>query len=213
MFLKGLCAKGLVLSVAVLKRGGAFKRRGSVGGLGSRELCIPRRSQEAGIFLFRSYLSHKVRCCSAIYSQPRCTASPQGWKQWGPIPTTLWAQINFLPLKVDCLKDWVTVTGSWLTHFVSQDSLSRFSQEVFPLLYSLEMETCELNSQQGILIQKKKKSCSLSQRAPQALSNWIFPGLLCSFLFMLTHNFSRFPSFLGFLPSCSSESKESHCAS
>lgn len=62
MFLKGLCAKGLVLSVAVLKRGGAFKRRGSVGGLGSRELCIPRRSQEAGIFLFRSYLSHEVRC-------------------------------------------------------------------------------------------------------------------------------------------------------
>lgn len=153
MFLKDLCAKGLVLSVAVLKRGGAFKRRGLVGGLGSQELCILRRSQEAGIFLFRSCLSHKVRCCS----QPRCMASPQGRKQWGPIPTTLWAQINFLPLKVDCLKDWVTVAGSWSTRFVSQDSLSRFSQEVFPLLYSLEMEPRELNSQQGILIQEKKK--------------------------------------------------------
>lgn len=43
----------------------------------------------------------------------------------------------------------------------------------------------------------RKKKCSLSQREPQALFNWIFSGLLCSFLLMLTHKFSRFPSFLG----------------
>ena len=50
MFLKGLCAKGLVLSMALLKSSGAFKRQGLVGGLGSLELCTPGRSQEAGIF-------------------------------------------------------------------------------------------------------------------------------------------------------------------
>lgn len=43
MFLKGLCVKGLVLIVALLKSSGIFKRQGLVGGLGSLELCSPRR--------------------------------------------------------------------------------------------------------------------------------------------------------------------------
>lgn len=48
IFLKGLCAKGLVLSVALLKSSGDFKRQGLVGVLGSLELCTLRRSGDLG---------------------------------------------------------------------------------------------------------------------------------------------------------------------
>lgn len=149
MFLKGLCVKGLVLIVALLKSSGIFKRQGLVGGLGSLELCSPRRLWDAGIFLFCPCLSHKVRVCSTMCSQAWCTALPLGQKQWGPIdygliPTILWAKINCPASKGDCLKYFVT--GSWLTRFLFQDSFSSSSQKVFPLLHLLEMETCELNS-------------------------------------------------------------------
>lgn len=48
MFLKGLYAKDLVLSVALLKSSGSFKRQGLVGGLGSLELCTLRRLGDLG---------------------------------------------------------------------------------------------------------------------------------------------------------------------
>lgn len=49
---QGLCAKGLVLSVAILKRGGAFKRRGSVGGLGSGNCVFPGGRKRLTSFSF-----------------------------------------------------------------------------------------------------------------------------------------------------------------